>query len=58
MVGKIRRSKARGGWAYVVGVVHRFDATLMKLAKLFEQNFQEYADRCPQSVREAGPQVE
>ncbi|KAF4692259.1 Protein kinase C-like 1 [Perkinsus olseni] len=36
----------------------KFDATLTKLAKLFEQNFQEYADRCPQSVREAGPQVE
>lgn len=34
-----------------------YDRQAMRLAGMFAENFQQYADRVPQSVREAGPQV-
>merc|ERR1719426_527350 len=32
-----------------------YDASLLKLAHLFKNNFYEYADRCPYEVKAAGP---
>jgi phosphoenolpyruvate carboxykinase (ATP) len=32
-----------------------YDDQLQKLAELFKNNFEEYADRCPHEVKTAGP---
>ena len=35
-----------------------FDAQVRKLAGLFQANFREYENRCPASVKAAGPQLD
>jgi len=34
-----------------------FDATLLKLAKAFDENFKKYASKASQEIRDAGPKI-